>query len=77
MTMDGFQEISAVCTHPESRGKGYAIRLMKHLIRHIQSSGETPFLHTESDNEAALALYERVGLSRRALLPFKVIVRRN
>jgi ribosomal protein S18 acetylase RimI-like enzyme len=75
MTMTGFQEISGVCTHLEERGNGYAGRLSRHLISHIQHSGDVPFLHTESDNLVAQSVYERLGMSFRRVIPFRMVER--
>jgi ribosomal protein S18 acetylase RimI-like enzyme len=75
MSFDGHQEISAVCTHPEHRGKGYASRLSRRLVYQIQSQGDVPFLHTEDDNFAARSVYERLGFTLRKVLPFKVMDR--
>lgn len=71
----GYQEISAVCTHPDHRGKGYASRLSRHLVHHIESQGNIPFLHTESDNLTAQSVYERLGFTLRKMLPFRVMER--
>lgn len=57
----GFTEISAICTHPDHQGKGLGRALTLHVIRAILERGETPFLHVFSDNEPAIALYERLG----------------
>lgn len=54
-------EISAVCTHPDHLGKGYAGKLLHHQIQRILATGKTPFLHVRADNERAIALYERTG----------------
>ncbi len=75
MTMDGFREISAVCTHPDYRGRGIASRLSKHLISFIQQQGDVAFLHTEFDNVAAQAVYERLGMTKRRVIPFRVVDR--
>lgn len=75
MALEGYQEISAVCTHPNHRGKGLAKRLVSHLANHIRSKGDTPFLHTESDNVAAQGIYKTTGFDRRAILPFHVYKR--
>lgn len=75
MAFDGHQEISAVCTHPDHRGKGYASRLTKHLVHHIQRKGDIAFLHTESDNLQARRVYESIGFRLRAMLPFYIVVR--
>lgn len=75
MAMDGYQEISAICTHPDHRGKGFASQLTKHLIHQIGRDGDIAFLHTESDNTAARSIYEREGFDLRAKLPFKIYTR--
>lgn len=75
MAMDGYQEISAVCTHPDYRQRGYAARLIRRLVRHIQALGETPFLHTEAENEGARAMYEKLGFRVRTEIPFWVMER--
>jgi ribosomal protein S18 acetylase RimI-like enzyme len=74
MAMDGYQELSAICTHPDFRGRGYATRLTHHLVRHILNEGETPFLHTESDNPAK-GMYEKAGFTLRTILPFRIAER--
>lgn len=61
LKVPGHTEISAVCTHPDHLGKGYARVLMQEVMRAIRSRGETPFLHVRADNARAIALYERLG----------------
>lgn len=65
LKVPGHTEISAVCTHPDHLGKGYAATLMLKVIRGIRNRGETPFLHVRSDNARAIALYERLGFRTR------------
>ena len=55
------REVSGVCTHPDSQGRGFARRLMLKLVRRQMRRGETPFLHVMSDNVGARRLYERMG----------------
>lgn len=74
MAMPGYQEISAICTHPDHQGKGYGSRITKHLVRHIRDQGEVAFLHTESDNPAK-SMYEKVGFRLHQVLPFRVMDR--
>lgn len=64
LKVSGFTEVSAVCTHPDHLGKGYAARLMTEVIRRIRERGERPFLHVRSDNARAIALYERLGFRK-------------
>jgi ribosomal protein S18 acetylase RimI-like enzyme len=73
MRLDGFTEISAVCVHPDHRGRGYAQTLIKTLMKAIVDRGETPFLHTYADNHGAIALYERLGFVSRTTLYFTVL----
>jgi predicted GNAT family acetyltransferase len=61
MRPEGFTEVSAVCAHPDHRGKGYAARLMLHVAHKIVARGETPFLHSYDHNAGAIALYEALG----------------
>jgi len=69
MRLDGWQEISAVCTHPDYTGRGYAQRLMARLCRDCRARGMTPFLHVYPDNERAIAVYRRLGFVDRTTLP--------
>lgn len=71
--LPGFREVSAVCTHPDYQGRGYAGLLMKAVIRHIMSQGEVPFLHCKSDNWGAIKLYEKLGFRQRRLLYLAVV----
>jgi ribosomal protein S18 acetylase RimI-like enzyme len=68
----GFVEVSAVCTHPESRGRGYAGIVMCEVIRDIADECRTPFLHAFDDNPA-IRLYERLGFTHRRSFHLAVI----
>jgi ribosomal protein S18 acetylase RimI-like enzyme len=70
--LTGFAEVSAVCTHPDFRGRGYSNALMSAVISGILRRGETPFLHVKTDNPA-LDLYQNMGFSVRAQLHLAVI----
>jgi ribosomal protein S18 acetylase RimI-like enzyme len=61
--VENYTEISAVCTHPDHLGKGYAATLLQHQLQHILQQGKQPFLHVKEDNERAIALYQRLGLT--------------
>ena len=69
MRLDGYQELSAVCTHPDYVGRGYAQRLVSLLCRAAFGRGYTPFLHVYHDNSRAIGVYRRLGFSERASLP--------
>ena len=70
--LTGFTEVSAVCTHPAFRGRGYGKALMSKVISGILDRGETPFLHVKTDNPA-IALYSKLGFQIRAQLHLAVI----
>jgi ribosomal protein S18 acetylase RimI-like enzyme len=58
-----YTEISAVCTHPNHTGKGYAARLMLSQIKRMKGAGKTPMLHVRQDNHRAIKVYERLGFA--------------
>ncbi|MES1203572.1 MAG: GNAT family N-acetyltransferase, partial [Pseudomonadota bacterium] len=64
--VEGFHEISAVCTHPDYRGRGYGAGLMRIVGARMLTEGDTPFLHTYADNAPAIALYRSLGFEVRA-----------
>ena len=64
-----FREVSAVCTHPEAQGRGYARMLIGRIVNRMLRAGQTPFLHAEAKNEVAIEVYRRLGFVRRARLP--------
>lgn len=76
MKLDGFTEISAVCTHPDFRGRGLAGRLMRIVAARICARGETPFLHAFASNENAIRLYETLGFELRSKM-FVTALRRK
>ncbi len=59
--LDGWTEISAICTKPDHRGRGLASQLVGALIAGIERRSERPFLHVLSTNNGAIRLYEELG----------------
>lgn len=76
LRLAGFGEVSAVCTHPDHRGKGYARELISKVAQGAVARGETPFLQAYPDNVAAIGLYESLGFTVRRMLTFTVVRRR-
>lgn len=70
MGMDGHQEISAVCTHPDYNGRGYARRLLAWLSNDNLARGRMPFLHVSHENQRAILLYEQAGYHHRRDIEF-------
>ncbi len=73
LNLSGYTEISAVCTHPDYQGRGYARQLIHAVARQIQARGKTPFLHTRPDNTGAIRVYEALGFRQRRLFHLAVI----
>jgi ribosomal protein S18 acetylase RimI-like enzyme len=69
----GYAEVSAVCTHPDYRGRGYAKVLVTQVARGIGARGETPFLHVVPHNKAAISTYERLGFVQRRVMELTVV----
>ena len=70
MQTPDFVEISAVCTHPDARGRGLAAALSHHVATGIQSRGQTPILHVAEHNVNAKRVYERLGFVVRGQIEF-------
>ena len=77
MKMDGFTEISAVCTHPDHRGHGYAHDLVSLVAQAVLDRGEQPFLHVFSGNHAAITLYERLGFTIRRTMHVTILAAKS
>lgn len=58
-----YTEISAVCTHPDHTGKGYAYSLLQHQLQLVLEQDQQPFLHVREDNQRAIALYQWLGFT--------------
>lgn len=69
----GWTEISAVCTHPDHRGRGLATRLVRAVAAGIRERRETPFLHASADNTGAIRLYESIGFTLRRRTDFVMV----
>jgi ribosomal protein S18 acetylase RimI-like enzyme len=64
------RELSAICTHPDFRGRGYARRLTAMLANDLLARGVQPFLHVSHANARAKGLYEAMGFRLRRDIGF-------
>ena len=71
--LSDWTEVSAVCTDPAFRGRGYARDLIVAVVHAIAARGERAFLHVFDDNHPAIALYDKLGFIVRARLRLNVL----
>jgi ribosomal protein S18 acetylase RimI-like enzyme len=69
----GFVEVSAVCTHPDFRGRGYAQALVSTVARNIHANHRMPFLTSFEDNVGAIRIYQQSGFVFRRRFELAVI----
>jgi len=69
----GFSEISAVCTHPDFRGRGYAQALVAAVARNIFAEGRMPFLTSFEANVGAIRIYRQLGFVLRRRFQLAVL----
>lgn len=70
LATDAWEEISAICTHPDFVGQGHARRLLAWLTNDVLAQGRTPFLHVSHENRRAKQLYEALGYRLRRNIGF-------
>jgi ribosomal protein S18 acetylase RimI-like enzyme len=75
--VDNYAEVSAVCTHPDHTGRGYARLLLLQQLNRIRAASEIPFLHVRYDNERAIKVYESLGFQTRTPAYFYVLKKRD
>ena len=63
--LEGWSEISAVCTHPDARRQGLGAALTLWMARRIRERRDEAFLHLVEENENARRLYEAIGFTLR------------
>jgi predicted GNAT family acetyltransferase len=61
LMLEGYSEISGICTHPAHRGKGLAANLIGQLARNHRRDGIVSWLHVSAANLRAIELYLRLG----------------
>ena len=73
--VDGYVEISMVCSHPDHRRKGYAKGLSCEIMRKIIEDGDKPFLNVADYNTSAVELYKTLGFKVNRKYPLSVYMR--
>jgi predicted GNAT family acetyltransferase len=73
--LNEFIEVSAVCTWPEFRGRGYANALVSNVANGVFEQNKTPILGVREDNLNAIRVYEKVGFKIRRTLHVSVLKR--
>jgi ribosomal protein S18 acetylase RimI-like enzyme len=71
------REMSAICTHPDFNGRGYARRLTALLTNDALAHGNLPYLHVSHENLRAKRLYERIGYRFRPDIGFWALRRQH
>ncbi len=71
----GWREITTVATQPECEGRGYGTAIVLALMDRIRAKGERPFLTVRTDNDRAVAIYQRLGFKERTKLYSQTIRR--
>ncbi|MGA9800970.1 MAG: GNAT family N-acetyltransferase [Terriglobales bacterium] len=76
LVLEGYSEISGICTHPAHRGKGLAASLIWQLVSDHRRDGIVSWLHVSASNERAIALYLRLGFKVVRKIDFNRISRK-
>lgn len=69
----GWVEVSAVCTDPDFRGRGYATGLVSAVVHGVRQRGEQAMLHAAGTNTTAIRLYEAMGFAVRKETTFMAV----
>jgi len=64
LLLDGYPELSGICTHPAHRGKGLAREVIGHLARRHRRDGLRSWLNVGAANTRAIELYTELGFKR-------------
>lgn len=77
LKLDGYPEVSGVCTHPDHRGKGYAASLIWEIVRKHRRDGDVSWLHVAAANRKAIELYLRMGFVKSREVTIHRVARRS
>jgi predicted GNAT family acetyltransferase len=76
LVLEGYSEISGICTHPAHRGKSLAASLIWQLVRNHRRDGIVSWLHVSATNQRAIELYLRLGFKVARKIDFNRVSRR-
>jgi predicted GNAT family acetyltransferase len=77
LKLDGFTEISGVCTHPSFRGRSLAAEIIWEVVREHRNQGVVSWLHVASANQRAAKLYLRMGFKEIRNVRLHRVTRKN
>ncbi|MGA2779557.1 MAG: GNAT family N-acetyltransferase [Steroidobacteraceae bacterium] len=75
LCLDGYPELSGICTHPAHRGQGLASAAIAHLVARHRRAGLRSWLHVGAPNTRAIDLYSSLGFQRVRTVMLHRIVR--
>ncbi len=75
LSVNGYTEVSAICTNPDHLGNGYASYLTTKAAQRIIREGNIPFLHVKTDNLRAIQVYKKIGFEIRSDMYFTIFRR--
>jgi GNAT superfamily N-acetyltransferase len=70
MKMNVYSEVSAVVTHPDYLGNGYAKQLITYTTNKIFGENKIPYLHVAHTNIGAIKLYQKLKFKTRRQISF-------
>jgi ribosomal protein S18 acetylase RimI-like enzyme len=77
LRLDGYPELSGICTHPAHRGKGLASAVIGHLVKRHRRRGLLSWLHVGAPNTRAIELYSSLGFKRVRMFMLHHVVRKG
>jgi ribosomal protein S18 acetylase RimI-like enzyme len=75
LRLEGYPELSGICTHPAHRGQGLARDVIARLVRGHRRDGFRSWLHVGAHNTPAIDLYMALGFQRVRTIRLNRIVR--
>jgi Predicted acetyltransferase len=77
LKVPGYTEVSAICTHPDYRGRHLARYILSQVSQQIIHRGEVPFLHSLTTNVPALKVYQQLGYRLNRHIFFAIVEKQS